>query len=466
MLIRNAELDLGRRIADVRIRRGVITEIAPKLRANSSEQQLDAQGAALLSGLHDHHIHLMSLAASLESVQCGPPQVNTADELAARLRACATEGQGWIRGIGYHESVAGEIDRDWLDQHVATRPLRIQHRGGRLWVLNSRALELLNLRDETHPLEATNGRLTGRLYEADDWLRNRLGAVRPNLRRVSQMLASFGVTSLTDTTPRNGPDEYRYFAAAQQRGELLQRIKVMGNASLDEVEDDTQIQRGAHKFHLHEAHLPDFDETCAGIARSHLARRPAAFHCVTRAELVFALGALREAGALAGDRIEHAAVTPPELLDEIKALGLTVVTQPNFIAERGDAYLADVAADDQPWLYRLRSFLDAGVSLAGSTDAPFGDPNPWKAMRAAVDRRTATGQLIGLAEALSPEQALSLFTSTPDASSRHPRRVETGQPADLCLLDRPWSAASSSLGTVQVRRTIRGGAITWSANQL
>jgi predicted amidohydrolase YtcJ len=154
---------------------------------------------------------------------------------------------------------------------------------------------------------------------------------------------------------------------------------------------------GPHKFHLHDADLPELSEVCAAIEASHAAQRPVAFHCVTRAELVFALLALREAGCIAGDRIEHAAVTPPDLLAQVAELGLTVVTQPNFIAERGDAYLRDVDSTDQPWLYRLRGFLEAGVALAGSTDAPFGDANPWKAMQAAVDRMTPAGAGIGAA---------------------------------------------------------------------
>ena len=44
---------------------------------------------------------------------------------------------GWLRGVAYHESVAGPLDRDRLDAWVADRPLRVQHRSGALWMLNS-----------------------------------------------------------------------------------------------------------------------------------------------------------------------------------------------------------------------------------------------------------------------------------------------------------------------------------------
>ena len=464
MLIRNAEL-YGVVRADVRIRNGLIAAIAPNLRPDPDEPELDAQGAALLPGLHDHHLHLFSLAASRASVLCGPPQVQTAAQLASALNvgaAALDKDSTWLRGIGYYEMVAGDIDRDWLDQHGPARPLRMQHRSGRLWLLNSRALQQVEVGEGHDPLERLDGRATGRLYDADDWLRTRMAPQRFSLHGVSRLLASYGVTGVTDTTPQNSAVTWHDFAAAQARGELLQKLMVMGDASLDGMQSQSSLLRGAHKFHLHEHELPEFDALCADIRRSHHAGRGAAFHCVTRTDLVFALAALREAGVHAGDRIEHASVTPPELLAELAALRLTVVAQPHFIAERGDEYLHDVAAEDQPWLYRLRGLLDAGVPLAGGSDAPFGGPDPWAAMQAAVTRRTCGGRIIGADEALSPEQALALFTAPLDTPGAAPRQLAVGQPADLCLLDRPWAQARDDLADVRVKHTWCDGVCIWA----
>src|SRR5881628_2579258 len=66
-----------------------------------------------------------------------------------------------------------------------------------------------------------------------------------------------------------------------------------------------------------------------------------AIHCVTRVALALAIAALDTAGSRPGDRIEHGAVVPPDMAARLADLGLTVVTQPNFIRERGDDYLAD-----------------------------------------------------------------------------------------------------------------------------
>src|SRR4029450_8413925 len=104
----------------------------------------------------------------------------------------------------------------------------------------------------------------------------------------------------------------------------------------------------------------------------------------------------------------HPSCAPDPAVAEIAELGLAVVSQPHFIRERGDLYLADVDTRDQPHLYRLRVFLEAGVTRAGGSAPPCGSADPWAAMAAAVSRRTRTGALIGETEALTPEQALDL----------------------------------------------------------
>ena len=96
---------------------------------------------------------------------------------------------------------------------------------------------------------------------------------------------------------------------------------------------------------------------------------PSRVHCVTAAQLVVTLAALRAAGSRAGDRIEHAAVVPDDCLADLADLGVTVVTQPNFVAERGDQYLDDVPADEHHQLWRVASLLEAGVPVALSTDS-------------------------------------------------------------------------------------------------
>ncbi len=464
-LLRNVQL-LGRETpTDLRIAQSRIDAIGDALPTGDADNVIDGAGGLLLPGLHDHHIHLVSLAASLESLRCGPPEVATEAALAASLRARNTETGEWLRGIGYHASVAGDIDRDWLDRHIPDRPARIQHRGGRLWVLNSRALATLAIPlDEAPPgLELVRGRYTGRLYESDRWLRGQLQGQFPDLGAASAVLASHGVTGITDTTPHNGAGEWAYFRAAQAQGKLLQRVRMMGSEEIADCQPDALLSRGEFKVHLLESQLPDLGRLSADIAAAHAAGRSVAVHCVTLTELVFALGAIEAAGVRPGDRIEHASVAPPDMLQQIRAAGLRVVTQPHFIAERGDQYRAEVDSVDQLWLYRCAGFLRAGVPLAAGSDAPFGGADPWAGMRAAVSRRTRSGVVMGEDELLTPEQALALYLSPADAPGVGLGEMKPGAPADLCLLRLPWEQVRERLDAADVRMTWRDGQLIYAA---
>ena len=463
MLIRHAEVS-GTRPLDVRVVDGVITAIAPALDAESGERVLYAAGGALLPGLHDHHLHLFALARAADSVSCGPPDVSTVAQLEdALVRSSAADvgSDPWIRGIAYHESVAGDLDRDRLDVWLPERPARVQHRSGALWILNSAGLAAIGVRAESETPPGVErdaaGRPTGRLFRLDAWLRERMGSSPPpDLTAVGRRLAEFGVTGLTDATVSNGNTELAALVDAVNRRALPQRLVVMGTRELG-VPDHPDIERGAVKIVLAETELPTFDELVAEIASAHAAERPVAIHCVARSELILAAGALAAALVHPGDRIEHAAVAPPESLELVKSLSVTVVTQPNFVRERGDAYRVDVTPRDRSWLYRCRAFLEAGIPVGGGTDAPFGDPDPWAAMRAAVDRRTLGGAELGRDERITPEQALALFTTTAQAPGGAVRRVAAGERADLCLLDRPWADARETLDASHVIATFRDG---------
>jgi predicted amidohydrolase YtcJ len=181
-------------------------------------------------------------------------------------------------------------------------------------------------------------------------------------------------------------------------------------------------------------------------------------HCVTRVQLLLTLAALEVAGVRPGDRIEHGAVIPSEVLPRLAAWGLTVVTQPNFVAERGDQYLADVPDADLPDLWRGRSLVAAGIKVAAGTDAPFGRPDPWPAVRAAIRRRTESGQTLGGPEAVAGETALQWWWGTGPEPAR-PRRLLPGEPADFVVLGGPLSEALLGDGAPAVAATVIAGEV-------
>lgn len=441
MLIRNADI-FGFGLGDLRVTDGSIAALATELPHMSGERIVDAGGGALLPGLHDHHIHLAATAVRDASISCGPPNVRNADELCAALMR---SGQGWLRGIGYDESVLGGLPNALaLDRIVSDRPLRIQHRTGRMWLFNSAGLaELLARGKPPEGLERKNNAYTGRLFDEDAWLAATLGGDYPELSAISRELAAFGVTGVTDLSPRNDAQTIREISAQRVAGRLLQHCVVGGRLDCADAAPGSW-HLGPLKLHLHEAALPDFDDTLALIRAAREQGRTIATHCVTEVELVFTLALLGEVGPIRGDRIEHASVVPEHLIDRIAGLGVQVCVQPHFVAERGDRYLRDVDPRSHSALYRLASLADAGIALAGGSDAPYGTTDPWAAMRAAVTRQTAAGALIGPDEAISAESALDLYLRDPLKLERS-RRIAAGEPADLCLLSRPWSECRSRL---------------------
>lgn len=459
-------------LVDVRCRKGKIIEIGSSLHPEPEEITVDARGGALLPGLHDHHIHLLALAASQQSIACGPPGLNNEESLARVLQEA--HGSGWIRGTGYHESVAGMLHREQLDEWVSDRPLKIQHRSGKMWFVNSLAARLLDL-DKHRSLEGvecdSNGKPTGRLFRLDQWLREQLAdETLPDIKAVSQLLASYGVTGVTDATPGNSSSTWNLFKGMMDKGDLLQRVLLMGDQTLTEKRssDDDQedlaphlLDVGSLKIMLDDYALPEFEILKKNITDAHRLERSVAIHCVTAVELVYALSALHEAGAHAGDRIEHAAIASTQTIPLMADTGITVVSQPGFIAEKGDQYLADVDARDHQDLYRTATLINAGIPVGGSTDAPFGSPDPWKAMTAAVSRKTLSGATLGEDERLTPELALQLFTSSAANPGGSSRCIEVGSDADFCLLNKPWQVARLRLNHEDVIATIRAGQIIY-----
>ncbi len=432
MLIQRATL-LDGTVTDIRVG-ARIDEMGNDMSGKGGEDVFDAAGKTVLPGLHDHHVHLRSAASALDSLSVGPPTVYTKDQLAQALSKASPGADGWIRAAGYHDSVAGELDRAALDALLPGVPVRVQHRSGALWILNSAALGLLGLAG--HP--------DGRLRANDRWSKA-VARRDTDLAELSHRLTACGVTGITDATPDLDADDMVSLLAAHRAGEFRPRVHFLSPG----------------KMILHDDRL-DLDALTGWISERHGEDRPVAVHCVTAAQLVVAIAALRAAGSHPLDRIEHAAMVPDDAMADLADLGVTVVTQPNFVAERGDHYLAEIPAAEHHQLWRVASLLKATVRVALSTDMPFGHGDPWAAMRAAVNRTTPSGAVLGPNECISARKALEMFAGYPDQPCRQ-RAVATGGAGDLCVLTGPPAAVLAELDAAMVAATIIGGRVAYAA---
>jgi len=465
-LLRGAEVD-GCAPVDVRTAGGVIAEVGRGLPAGEREEVIDARGGALLPGLCDHHLHLHAMAAASASVQCGPPAVTTAAALAAALSGAPSGGDGWVRGVGYSEDVAGLLDAAGLDRLHRDRPVRLQHRSGALWIVNTAGARALRLAEAEDPGIERDGqaRPTGRLWRADGWLRSRLPRSRPpDLRAVGARLARLGITHVTDATPDLDDAAIGALHTAMDSGALPQHVQLLGvPPGWAAPAGPRSPAAGPFKIIINDAALPALDTLTERIRAVHDGGRAVAVHCVTREALVLLLAALDDAGTRPGDRIEHAALVPAGLISRLRDLGLTVVTQPGFLTVRGDDYLCDLPAAEHADLYRARSLADGGVGCAISSDAPYGPADPWAVISAAVHRRTPAGHVVGPAERFTPGQALGGYLRPPDVHNAAPRRVAAGAPADLVLLRVPLAEALAAPSAGLVAATLIDGAMVPAA---
>jgi len=311
-LLREVEVD--GRIVDVRIEHGRVTAIAERLARRRGEPLADGGGGALLPGLHDHHIHLLATAALARSVRVGPPAAHDHQAFADALRQAAETlpPDAWIRAVGYHERVAGALDRWALDALIPDRPVRVQHRSGAMWVLNSAGVRLAHLDDagKVPGLERrTDGTATGRLYGLDDWLRDRVPSEPPDLAALGERLLSYGVTGVTDATPTEDAAEFELLAAATTRGDLPQHVVVTGSPFAGDTTAPS-LPRGPAKLVVADHDLPPLGTLVEAMRAARRRGRAVAVHCVTRVALILTLTAFEEVGVVPGDRIEHGAVFP------------------------------------------------------------------------------------------------------------------------------------------------------------
>ncbi len=458
LVLEDVEVD-GRPHCRVRCRGGAVDAVEPAGSRpggggrSDDTTVVDGRGGALLPGLHDHHLHLMAMAARATSVPCGPPEVHDAVELGERLRRAArlAEPGRWVRGVAYDDAVAGPLDAPALDdllgdlRHV---PVRVQHRSGHQWIVNRDGVGRLE-RAGIGPGDHGHGVYTDR----DDELRPHWSEdAAPDLAGVGRSLAACGVTGVTDATVANGPEVLGRFEAAQVSGALPQRVHLLGRDLPPRC--GRRLSTGACKIVLTEHDLPALDRLVAEIRGA--GERGVAIHCASREALVLAAVALREAPGVPA-RVEHASVAPPDVVDVLRHRPVTVVTQPAFVFAHGDRYLREVDSADVPWLYRLRGWRSAGIALAAGSDAPFGPADPWLSMRSATERRTERGEPLGRHEALTPEAARDLYLTPLGDPGGRPRRVGPGTRADLCLLSVPWHVARRDLRSDHVRAVFVGG---------
>ncbi len=490
-----------------------------------STRVVDLQGRAVVPGLVDAHLHLLSYAINLDTLA-----VDRLDSLAAVREAVAAESSrrppgSWITGRGWDQDrwVERREPTRWdLDQVAPDHPVFLLRNCNHVAVVNSIALRMAGIDRETPDpaggridRDPATGEPTGMLREQALALIYKVmpapthEAKRTLLRRAMHEALSYGITQVySDDVDRYaggfdqaedlfralvGPDGIPLrvtqmipmglldeavargiFTGAGDEWYRYGQVKMFADGSLgartaallEPYADDPENQG----IYIHEREA--FMEM---VARAHGVGNQVGCHCIGDGAAQLFLDAVEEAQrraprADARHRLIHGQILSEPLMDRMAALGVIGDIQPVFLKSDGYWYRDRVGPQRARTSYAWKSLLQRGVALCGGSDCPIEPLNIWYGIYAAVTRQDLNGHPEGgwdPAQRLSVAEALDLHTTGAayaNFEERFKGSLRPGMAADLAVLDRnPFTCDPAELKDVQVHMTVVGGRLAYEA---
>jgi predicted amidohydrolase YtcJ len=484
-------------------------------------------GATVIPGLIDAHCHVADIGYLAAAADCGQPSAPDIAAIQARLRQAAerTPGGSWVTGAGYAEYKLREgrhPTRAELDEAVPNRPAVLYHTSLHVCVLNTPALREAGFAEgQPDPPGGAfgrdrEGRLDGVVYEAPMF-----ALFEQNIRRdiaragtagagtagakiietAGERLAAFGLTAACDADMRR--DTFAAFAEADAAGLLRQRIyglvvhdqvdwllgaglqgRHSGQLATEAVKIWADGGMSSRTAAIHGTYpVPPHGSGILYFERDELTEMVRAFDargfqvCIhaqgDRAiELVldaYAAVLAPGEGNPRRHRIEHGGAMYPPLAARAAALGIVVASQPGFLSSLGDGFAA-AFPDSGDQLYSFASWQRAGITVAGSSDAPVITADPRVGIRDAIERRTGDGRLLGPAECLSARDALALYTTQAAYACHRENEIgslEPGKLADFVVLEQnPLETESRRIPDIGVLATVLGGTPVYQSGSI
>jgi len=460
------------------------------------------RGRIVLPGLVDAHLHLADLTRVREGLDLAGAA--SLAELGERLRRWADRTpRGGLVGRGWDPERFSE--RRWptvrdVDAVVADRPVILYHTSGHAALANSAALESAGIGAGTpDPKDGRIGRdadgePNGLLFEG---AMRSVGAIvaesspltPDGLVRTLRHAASFGLTTVA--TMNTSLEELGALrAATASRAPMVRvrsylRISALERAYASPKGDPTRDPLrviglkaytdgafGPRTAWLSRPYADAPSESGLALGTEESLREPLdlgadrdlgpALHAIGDRALERALRLLdgRSGRTSAPPRVEHAALTPPGVWPTLDRVRPVLVVQPGFLWS--DWWLGDrLGGERARWAYAFRTLEDRGHLLAGSSDAPYDPLDPWRGIRAAVDRVDPSGRSANPAreEALGPEEAVGLYTRNGGRALGEPEigTLEEGAPGDLVILRATDRRSFVTEGAAGVLETWMGG---------
>jgi len=486
---------------------------------------IDARGATVLPGLIDAHGHFGHVARSMATaVDCRTPPVQSVADILARaaVRAHAVAPGTWIllQGTTFQDELLKERRFPMPEELTAVsgdRPIVYRSSIHHL-VVNRCALQLAGI--DRHTAEPPSARIerdsegepTGVLAEMFD----RFPIPEPTERELEKSIADVawghylanGVTSIQEIW--DSAHVMRLLGKAIAEREVPLRVRGLGwvplAGSVAEVASgaiadvpliEDWFEGGGVKLFVDggtSAHTAAFYEEYADapgkrgalcfeleqltdhIRASHAAGAQVGLHAAGDLAQDISLAAFELAGVRAEDdlrpRIEHGGNTAwnPFRAAWCKRLGVLPVPNLGFIHNYGEFWPRSLGARRGSDCVPLRTMLDSGFPVPGTSDTTGGDPrllNPFHTMWCAMTRKTFAGRTIDPDERISRERALEMYTRhAAHAGFWETSRgaLQNGKLADVVVLDRAIDEVSDDdFEQLTVAHTIVDGELVYSA---
>ncbi len=485
--------------------------------AKAGTQRVDLAGRTLIPGFNDAHVHIWKMGLLLtRQVVANKTTAPDIESIIERFRDKAEVWPAgtWITGRGYNESDLPERrhpTRHDMDGASLDHPIALTRTCGHMIVANTLALQLAGItRDTPNPpggviVRDLNGDATGLLQETAMGLLTRVipdptdPEMAEAIKAANQHQLSLGITSATD--PLLAPLHLRVYRQLESAGELAVRVNGMPIRRPDGGTETLPLPEHFVSDWLRIDTVKFFADgglsgATAAVSRPYKVTNDTGVLRFDLAELTELMYEAHAAGFRIGThaigdvaieqvlsayeechrrlprpdlrhRIEHLGLPNPDHYARCAKLGIIIAPQTVFLAALGTSFRRYLPDDYLDHCYPIRSMLDAGLTVALSSDAPVvPDDNPILGMKAAIDRRDPNGQPIALDQAITAEEALYGYTmggaiASGDADNRG--SLTAGKWADLAILSAdPLTTPAADLLNVRVQQTYVGGKLAWA----